>query len=438
MYDPIALQLPESIAWDDHLVATYLYQTRAAVDIERLAVALSEEQSSGTWVKLAHESDEVRRRHVGKVVAIWEVPDYETGVPGEITARTWVLQIAYPVHNFGGQIPLMLTTVHGNIAAAGHLKLIDLHFPAAYVAQFKGPKFGIDGIRRILGVSDRPLLHTMIKPSIGLTPEESAEAYYQAALGGVDAVKDDELVVSHPWSHFLQRVVLHGAAAQAVFDKTGHKTLYFVNITDRPDRLVENAYRALEAGANALMVNYLVVGISALSMLADDPAINVPILAHLDFSGAMYAAPWSGVSSHLVLGKLPRLAGADVVVYPSPYGKFPLLASKHLRIAQALTAPCHGLAAIWPMPGGGVHPGMVPTLVADMGRDFMVGAGGAVHGHPDGAAAGARALRQAIDAAMQGAPLHDAAAQHPELTAALRLWGVADGRAATPYDLMQS
>ncbi len=181
-----------------------------------------------------------------------------------------------------------------------------------------------------MGVPDRPLLHVMVKPSIGLTPEESAEAFYHAALGGADAVKDDELVVSHPWSHFLDRVKQHGAAAQAVYEKTGHKTLYFANITDRPDRLVQNAYRAIEAGASALMVNYLVVGISALSMLADDPNINVPILAHLDFSGAMYAAPWSGVSSHLVLGKLPRLAGADVVVYPCPYGKFPFLASKHL------------------------------------------------------------------------------------------------------------
>ena len=152
-------------------------------------------------------------------------------------------------------------------------------------------------------------------------------------------MKDDELVVSHPWSHFLDRVAEHGAAAKAAFEETGQRTLYFVNITDRPDRLMENAHRAIEAGASALMVNYLTVGISSLSMLADDPAINVPVLAHLDFSGAIYSAPWSGVSSHLVLGKLPRLAGADLVVYPSPYGKFPFLASKHLLIAQALTRP---------------------------------------------------------------------------------------------------
>ncbi len=437
MYDPIAFTIPEGLEYDDHVVATYLYQTAAKVNIHQLAIALSEEQSSGTWVKLPFESDVIRQRHVGKVLAIWEAPDYEDAVPEDVTTRMWVLQIAYPIHNFGPQIPLMLTTVHGNISAAGKLKLIDLHFPKSYVAQFKGPKYGVEGIRRLLGVPDRPLLHVMVKPSIGLTPEESAEVFYQAALGGADAVKDDELVVSHPWSHFVERIKHHDAAAKAVYEKVGHKTLYFVNITDRADRLVQNAYRAIETGANALMVNYVVVGISALSILADDPNINVPILAHLDFSGAIYGAPWSGVSSHLILGKLPRLAGADVVVYPSPYGKFPLLASKHLRIAQSLIGQFYDVARTWPMPGGGVHPGMVPLLFKDMGVDFMVGAGGAVHGHPLGAAAGARALRQAIDASLQGLSLTDAAEERPELQAALRQWGIVERDAKSAYELRQ-
>jgi 2,3-diketo-5-methylthiopentyl-1-phosphate enolase len=437
MFDPVAFTIPEGIDYGDYIVATYLYQTSARVNIHKLAVALSEEQSSGTWVSLPHETDVVRQRHVGKIVAIWEVPDHEFAVPGGTATRDWVLQIAYPVHSIGPQIPLMLTTVHGNIASAGRLKLLDLHFPRSYVSQFKGPKFGVEGVRKLLGVPDRPLLHAMIKPSIGLTPEESAEAFYQAALGGADAVKDDELVVSHPWSHFLDRVQQHGVAAKAAYEQTGQKTLYFVNITDRPDRLVQNAHRAIEAGASALMVNYLVVGISALSILADDPNVNVPILAHLDFSGAMYAAPWSGVSSHLILGKLPRLAGADVVVYPSPYGKFPLLASKHLRIAQALTNQFYDIRRTWPMPGGGVHPGMVPLLFEDMGRDFMVGAGGAVHGHSMGPAAGARALRQAIDAVMEGVPLGTAAEKQPELKAAIEQWGISEIGVTDIYDLMQ-
>jgi len=166
------------------------------------------------------------------------------------------------------------------------------------------------------------------------------------------------------------------------------------------------------------------VGISALSMLADDPAIAVPILGHLAFAGAMYASPWSGVSSHLVLGKLPRLAGADLVVYPSPYGTLQFARSKHLRLAQAMTLPFHGIRATVPTPGGGLHPGMTPRLFEDLGVDYAFGAGGAIHGHPMGAAAGARAIRQALDAASAGESLATAAGAHPELAAALDAWPV--------------
>jgi 2,3-diketo-5-methylthiopentyl-1-phosphate enolase len=434
MYDPVAFTIPEAIDLDGHVVATYLYQTSSRASIHKLAAALSEEQSSGTWVTLPHETETVRGRHVGKILSIWEVPDHEVELPPDLAVRDWVIQIAYPVHNFGPQIPLMLTTVIGNIASAGRLRLLDVAFPRSYTDQFTGPRLGIAGVRERLGVPARPLLNVMIKPSIGLTPEESGKAFFEAARGGSDAIKDDELVVSHPWSHFLDRVRTHMAAARAAEEETGEKTLYFCNITDRPDRLMDNAHRALDAGVNALMVNYLVVGVS---MLADAPDIDVPILAHLDFSGAIYGDPWSGVASHLVLGKLPRLAGADLVVYPSPYGKFPFLVERHLRIATALTSPFHGIRPAWPMPGGGVHPGMVPTLHGDLGNDFAVGAGGAVHGHPQGPAAGARALRQAIDAVVAGRSLGEAAEEHPELRAALQVWGGPTGGRGI-YDLMEA
>jgi 2,3-diketo-5-methylthiopentyl-1-phosphate enolase len=437
MYDPITFRIPESLADEDCVVATYLYQTRAHVNIHKLAAALSEEQSCGTWLELPGETDRVRDRHMGRVIAIWEVPDYEAAVPDEVVHRTWIIRIGYPLHSFGTQLPLMLTTVHGNISAAGRLKLIDLDLPRAYCDGFSGPRFGIDGVRELLGVSQRPLLHNMIKPSIGLTPPESAEAFYHAALGGVDAIKDDELVMSHPWSDYLDRVKLHRASAERAFDEMGEKTLFFVNITDRPDRMLERAKRALDAGASALMVNYNTVGISAMSMLAEDPDLNVPILGHLDYSGALYGSPWVGVSSHLILGKLARLAGADVVVYPSSYGKFPLLSSKHLKIASALTSRLYDIKPSWPMPGGGVHPGTVHLLYRDMKNDFMVGAGGAVHGHPMGPTAGARALRRAIDAAVDGVDVTERAKEHPELKAALQEWGVAEEGVVGPYDLME-
>jgi 2,3-diketo-5-methylthiopentyl-1-phosphate enolase len=426
MNDPTGFAMPESIDQREFVIATYLYRTAPGIDIHAAARALAEMQSTGTWVALEGETRTIQERHSARVVAIWEVPDHETELPASHGSREWVLQIAYPSHNVGAQIPLLLATVYGECASAGEIKLLDLHLPEAFVGAFKGPKFGLDGIRELVGAAGRPLLITMMKPAIGLTPKESAEVFYQAAIGGSDGVKDDELLVAHPWSHFLDRVREHERAAQAAFEETGHRTLYFVNITDRPDRLVQNAYRAIEAGASALMVDFVTVGTSALAMLADDPAIAVPIMGHLAFGGAIYASPRTGVSSHLVLGKLPRLAGADIIVYPSPYGTLSYSRSKHLRLAQTMTDPFYGIRRTAPAPGGGLHAGMVPRLFDDLGIDFALGAGGAVHGHRQGAAAGARAIRQALEAAARGESLAAARTANPELAAALDQWPPAE------------
>ncbi len=157
-------------------------------------------------------------------------------------------------------------------------------------------------------------------------------------------------------------------------------------------------------------------------MLAEDPGLDVPILGHFAFADAITGSPTGGVAAHLMLGTLPRLAGADLVVYPAPYGSLRIDPAVYRRVARTLTGPLDGIAAALPVPGGGLHAGMVPRLVADLGSEVAVGAGGAVHGHPMGAVAGAMAIRQSIDAVMAGQPLAEAAAQHPELAAALRTW----------------
>ena len=241
-------------------------------------------------------------------------------------------------------------------------------------------------------------------------------------MGGVDAVKDDEVLVAHPWSSIVDRVRVLERAATEVFEVTGHRTLYFVNVTDRPDRMLANARRAVEAGASGLLVDFVSVGVSALGMLVDDPALDVPVMGHFAFADAITGSPTGGVAGHLLLGTLPRIAGADLVVYPAPYGSLRIDPGVYRRVARALTDPIDGIASALPMPGGGLHAGMVPRVVDDLGHDVALGAGGAVHGHPMGAVAGARAIRQAIDAVMAGQPLAEAAAQHAELAASLRMW----------------
>lgn len=404
----------EAIDRSQFVVATYQSRLVPGTDIDRFAHSLAELQSSGAWVDLAGETDLIRRRHAGRVLRTWEIPDLE--------APAWGMEIAYPTHNTSSQIPLLLATVYGECASWRDLKLTDLALPEAFVTAFNGPAVGMDRIRELVGAPHRPLLLTILKPAIGLTPRESAAVFYEAAIGGSDAVKDDEKVVSQPWSDFLDRVREHGRAATAAYEQTGHRTLYFVNITDRPDRLLANAHAAVKAGASALLVNAWPVGISALSMLADDPAIGVPVMSHLAFTGALSGAPWSGMSPHLTMGMLPRLAGADLAIYPSHLGTLPFSRADAQHVGRALTDPWFGMRRSLPVAGGGLHAGMVPRLVADLGIDWALAAGGGVHGHPDGTAAGARSIRQAFDAAVRGEPLAEARKEHPELSAALEKW----------------
>ncbi len=413
----------DSIDRDEYVIATYYYESES-VDLLRQMAEIGLEQTTGTWTSVPEETPDVQCKHAAKVLGVYEIPDYEMDLPSDAGMRRCVAQIAFPHVNFGSQIPMLLSTVIGNISMMGRLKLIDLAFPEKFLLPFSGPKFGIDGIRELLKIEKRSLLCNMIKPCTGIPPKVGAKLFYEAAVGGVDIVKDDELIADAPFSRMKERVKEFMAAEKRAYEEKGERTLYAVNVTDRVDRILENARIAIEAGTNCLMLNYLTAGISALRMLAEDKDIQVPILAHLDFAGTMYESPNSGISSHLVLGKFPRLAGADIVVYPCPYSKFRFIREKHIKIALAHRMPFSHLKPIFPMPGGGIHPGMLPVLMKDLGTDWIVGAGGGVHGHPMGSTAGAIAFRQAIDAMMAEVPLEDAVREHKELKMAIDAWGI--------------
>lgn len=418
---PVAL--PEGVDPDEYVIGTYLVSFPAMVPVPKLAPALAIEQSTGTWVPVPGETPEVRVRHIAKVIGVYEVPDAEFPEPAMAEGnRHYVIQVAFPEVNFGPQIPMLLTTVVGNISMGGRVKLVDLRLPRRYVEGFRGPKFGIQGVRDILGVPARPLLNNMIKPCTGYGPDVGADLFYQAALGGCDIVKDDELLADASFNAVVDRVDRYMRMEKEAYNETGEHTLYTVNVTDSVPKVFENARRAVDVGANAIMVNYLAVGLPVLQALAEDPEIDVPILAHMDVAGALYMSPWHGISSHLVLGRLPRLAGADVVVFPAPYGKAPVLPEKFATVARNLTFPLYRVRPAFPMASGGITPSMVPKVMEDLGTDVVIGSGGGIHAHPDGPVAGARAFRQAIDATMAGIPLKEAAGDHPELAAALERW----------------
>jgi 2,3-diketo-5-methylthiopentyl-1-phosphate enolase len=299
---------------------------------------------------------------------------------------------------------------------------LDIQFPKAFIEKFPGPRFGIDGIRNLLGVSERPLLNNMVKPSTGITPEQGAELLYQAAFGGTDIIKDDEVMGNTELSPALKRVECYMNKLRKAEKETGEKKLYAVNVTDEPEACLKTAEAAVNSGAAALLVNFLPAGLGLITSLCRNSKINVPILAHLDFGGALYASPWHGISSALLYGKLARLAGVDLLCIPTPYGKFSLNYSKYIQIVHGLRSPFHGKPGVWPIAGGAIKQGHIPKLFNDLGRDFIIGAGGAIHAHPMGPAAGARAFRQGIDLMMKYGQI-EGHQLSKELEVAIEKWG---------------
>lgn len=424
MIDPILFDSPDNINREKYIIATYYVAGKKNIDSLKYATSLAVEQSTGTWLQLPAETSELRKEHIARVIGIYEVPNYSWELPDDITERQFVVRIAFPTSNFTVQFAMLFTTVIGNISSGGKLKLLDLEFPEVWLKALKGPKYGVEGVRKLLNVPKRPLVNNMIKPCAGLTPEVTAKLAYEVAVGGTDIIKDDELISNAGYSASEDRVKKVMEVLKRADKEKGEKTLYAVNITDRVDKLKENAFKCLEAGANCLMVNYLTIGFDAARMLTEDPDINVPILAHSDFAGVMYESAWSGISAELVKAKLPRLAGLDMTIILSPYGKFPLIEDKFRQCCLGHSTPLKNIKRTWPMPGGGTHPGHTQVLMEKLGNDIIIAAGGAMHGHPMGAKAGAKAFRQAINVVMNEENLKDAKGRYKELDAAFDKWGI--------------
>lgn len=412
---------PEGLNPEDYIIATYILSGEFK-DYVKIAAELAVEQSFGTWIPVAAETPELVAKHSAKVIGAFEVPDYTASTPeGE---RHAVVRLAFPIINFGARIPNLLTATIGNISMVKGLKLVDLEFPQSYLKNFPGPQFGVVGIRKLLNVPERPLLNNMIKPCAGLSPKVAGKLFYEVAAGGVDLIKDDELIADTTYSSIRDRTIEFMKAEKAAFEETGEHTIYFCNITDTPNKILDNAKAALDAGANGLMINAFATGIANIQVLAE-AKLGVPIMTHPDFVGAYSWSPNQGISAHLSLAKLARMAGSDAVVYPTSYGKIDINKESYIKVAFTCQNKMGDMKAAWPMPSGGAHAGMTKVLCDDCGNDIIIGCGAAVHAHPMGPRAGAKALRQAVDAYMQDIDLHEYSQTHNELKIALDLWGVA-------------
>lgn len=401
------------------IIATYYFRPKSGVTADFAAQAICEEQTTGTWTNLSTVNDHTAYVHAYD----GEVMDISCVGNGGYTTR-----IRYPYEIFEpGNIPQYLSVIAGNLFGLGKLdavRLLDIDVSSILAAAHTGPKFGIEGVRKLVGTetSRRPHVGTIIKPKVGLNPKDTAAVAYEAAVGGVDLIKDDETLTNQQFCPLTDRLEAVMNALERAKDETGRTVLYALNITTGGDKILEVGEKAVRAGANMLMVDVLTAGFSAVQALAADPNITVPIHVHRTMHGAFTRNPHHGIAMRPI-AKLVRLCGGDQLHTGTVSGKMGGSAAEIVGDNEVLTKPFAAIAPVFPVASGGLHPGKVHAELATLGTEIVLQAGGGVHGHPDGTRAGAAAMRQAVDAFLAGVSAEEYAKTHPELAKALARWG---------------
>ncbi|HHJ06498.1 MAG TPA: ribulose 1,5-bisphosphate carboxylase [Anaerolineae bacterium] len=415
----------ESLDAEKYLRLDYYFETTA--NPEEAAAHLCQEQSTAQWKRVGVDED-LRQRFGAKVIdlvveQVFDKPNYPALAAEQKKSYGCRVKIAHPHENFGPKIPNLLTAVGGEGAfhspGISVIKLLDIEFPESFLQHFSGPKFGVDGLRNILNVYDRPLFFGVIKPNIGLAPEPFAQLAYQGWLGGLDIAKDDEMLGDVPWSPLSERAEKLGRARLAAEKATGEKKIYLANITDEVDRLLELHDIAVERGANALMVNGMTTGLSAIRMLRKHT--QVPLVAHFDFIAPFTLIPDFGIHSKLIT-KLQRMVGFDAIIFPGYGARMKTPDIEVLQSVQACLEPLGDLKSSLPVPAGSQWAGSTGDLYKKLGTvDFGIVPGRAVFEHPMGPKGGAASLRQGWEAVTKGLALETYAQEHPELAAAIEM-----------------
>ncbi len=414
------------------LIVVFRITPAKGFSIEEAAGRVASESSVGTWTTLSVLPPRIKEL---MAKAYW-FKDLGDG--------SWLVKVAYPVDLFEeGNLPNLVSSVLGNIfgmKAIKGLRVEDIYLPKEYVQYFKGPVKGIQGVRESLKVYDRPVLATVPKPKVGYDPDEYAQVAYEFLSGGIDLVKDDENLASQKFCRFEKRLEKVMKTIDRVEKETGERKGWLANVTAPVEEMKRRIRLVADYGNPFIMVDFVIIGWSALHEvreLAED--YKLAIHAHRAFHAAFTRNPYHGLSM-FVLAKLARLVGVDHIHIGTPgVGKLEaktrdvenmanLLRSQEYKPAEDdlfhLPQPWYGLKPVFPVSSGGLHPGTLPEVIKHLGVDLVIQVGGGVLGHPDGPYAGAKAVRQSIEAALKGIPLEEYAEQHKELKRALEKWGV--------------
>ncbi|MFX0187318.1 MAG: type III ribulose-bisphosphate carboxylase [Candidatus Hodarchaeota archaeon] len=411
---------------NDLVAMYYVEKAPRCKDLEHAAMEIAKESSIGTWTDIATMSAEIADRLKPSTFYI----DNEHQI----------IKIAYTKELFElDNISQILSAIAGNIygmRVLENLRLLDISFPKDIVEAYKGPKFGIEGIRKLIKVEKRPLLGTIVKPKVGLNEDEHAKVCGEAWSGGLDIVKDDENLTSMTFNKFEKRISETLKVRDKIENETGERKMYMPNITAKLSTMKKRADYVIENGGEYVMVDIITIGFSALQDIRDYlEDKNLVIHAHRAMHAAFTRNKKHGMTM-LALAKLMRLIGMDQLHTGTVVGKMegPKQEVRDInKVITETTIKGNDIAMLdqdWgnikptlPVASGGLSPLHAPELIEILGKDVVFQFGGGCHGHPDGTEAGAKAIRQAIAAVIDGIGLKEYAKSNPELKKAIEKWG---------------
>ena len=390
------------------------------ISMKEAAATIALESSIGTWTAVSEK-------------------DYMKNLAAKVfSIKKNMVKIAYPCALFEkGNAPNILSSIAGNIfgmKAVKNLRLEDIKIPKEILDSFYGPKYGINGIRKMMKIKNRPFLGTIVKPKLGLKTKDHANVAYEAWMGGCDLVKDDENLASQKFNEFEERLARTLEKANQAEEQTGERKAYLVNVTAETKEMIKRAQLAQDLGCKYVMIDIVTSGFAAVQSLREAD-FKLAIHAHRAMHAAFTRNKKHGISM-MVLADIARIIGVDQLHIGTVVGKLEGTLEEVSEIEEEiekkavketkdrLSQDWEKIKSVLAVSSGGLHPGHIPFLVKHLGKDIVIQMGGGIHGHPKGTLRGAVAARQAIDAALRGIALKQYADTHLELKDALNQWSI--------------
>jgi ribulose-bisphosphate carboxylase large chain len=419
------------MAAPSRIEADYVIET--SFDPRAAAEAMAGEQSSGTFVPVPGETAELKERSAARVEALQvletvaepSLPGASKPKTGEAVIRRARVTLSWPIENIGPSLPNLLATAAGNLfelKQLSGLRLTDIRLPEIFAAAYPGPKFGVPGTRRLAGVEGRPLIGTIIKPSVGFSPAETADLTKLLCEAGIDFIKDDELQSDGAHCPFGERVRAVMQVINSHAGRTGKKVMFAFNLTGELDQMRRRHDLVQEHGGTCIMASLNSIGLAGMIELARFSGL--PIHAHRNGWGYLSRSPMLGWS-YTAWQKIWRLAGADHLHVNGLQNKFSESDDSVIASARECLTPMFAGKPCIAMPvfSSGQSAKQAPGTYAALGSaDLIFAAGGGIMAHPDGPAAGVASLREAWEAAIARVPLADYAKDHAALASALETY----------------